>query len=287
MGVLDGTVAVITGGASGIGEATVRLFAQEGAKVVIADIQDDRAERLADELGPAACFVHADVSLESDVKAAIDHAFTRFGRLDCLFNNAGPPGTSGPIGEMTLESFEATMGAHLRGVFLGMKHAAPIMKRQGSGTIISTASVAGMQAGFGSHIYSAAKAAIIQLTRSVAMELGEAGVRVNCICPGGIATPIFGKAVGLSGEAADKAVEIIKGALADAQPLKRAGMPQDIARAALWLACDASSFVNGHALVVDGGLTGGRAWTAAQQQRELVRSALTSTAWPPAGAGPR
>ena len=192
MGKLDGKVAVITGGASGIGAAAVRLFVEEGCRVVIADVQDDKGARLADELGKSCAYLHADVSRESDVSGAIAHALSRFGRLDCLYNNAGLGGVSGPIEEIPVDGYDQTMGVLLRGVFLGMKHAAPIMKRQGSGSIVSTASVAGLQAGYGPHIYSAAKAAVVHLTRSVAMELGESGVRVNCICPGGIATPIFG-----------------------------------------------------------------------------------------------
>jgi len=162
----------------------------------------------------------------------------------------------------------------LRGVFLGMKHAAPIMRRQRSGSIISTASVAGLQAGFGPHIYSAAKAAVIHLTRSVAMELGHSGVRVNCICPGVIATPLFAKAVGLPPEVADQTIESIKPALTNRQPIRCPGLPEDVARAALWLASDDSSFVTGHALVVDGGLTGGRIRSATEKEIRLLRLAL-------------
>jgi NAD(P)-dependent dehydrogenase (short-subunit alcohol dehydrogenase family) len=265
---------MITGGASGIGQAAVRLFVEEGSRVLIADIQDDKGEQLAEELGTPVAYVHTDVSQESDVKAAIDHAVTRFGCLDCLYNNAGLAGVSGPIETLPVEGYDSTMGILLRGVFLGMKHAAPIMKRQGSGSIISTASVAGLQAGYGPHIYSAAKAAVIHLTRSVAMELGESGVRVNCICPGGIATPIFGKALGLSSEAADQTIETMQTILANSQPIQRSGLPEDIARAALWLASDDASFVNGHALVVDGGLTGGRMWSVAEQRRGVLRSAF-------------
>jgi NAD(P)-dependent dehydrogenase (short-subunit alcohol dehydrogenase family) len=131
------------------------------------------------------------------------------------------------------------------------------MKRQGGGSIISTASVAGLRTGFGPHVYSAAKAAVIHLTRTVATELGEHGIRVNCICPGAIATPIFGKGLGMSVEQADEIVPLLKGVLQNIQPIKRSGLPEDIAQAALWLASDESSFVNGHALVVDGGLVGG------------------------------
>jgi NAD(P)-dependent dehydrogenase (short-subunit alcohol dehydrogenase family) len=274
LGKLDGKVAVITGGASGIGAAAVRLFVEEGCRVVIADVQDDKGTRLADELGKSSAYLHADVSRESDVSDAIAHALSRFGRLDCLYNNAGLGGVSGPIAEIPVDGYDQTMGVLLRGVFLGMKHAAPIMTQQGSGSIISTASVAGLQAGYGPHIYSAAKAAVVHLTRSVAMELGESGVRVNCICPGGIATPIFGAALGVSGAEADRVAETMKVLLTAFQPIQRAGLPEDIARAALWLASDDSSFVNGHALIVDGGLIGGRMWSVVQEQRQQLRAAL-------------
>jgi NAD(P)-dependent dehydrogenase (short-subunit alcohol dehydrogenase family) len=274
LGKLDGKVAVITGGASGIGAAAVRLFVEEGSRVVIADVQDDKGTRLADELGKSSAYLHADVSRDSDVSGAIAHALSRFGRLDCLYNNAGLGGVSGPIAEIPVHGYDQTMGVLLRGVFLGMKHAAPVMTQQGSGSIISTASVAGLQAGYGPHIYSAAKAAVVHLTRLVAMELGESGVRVNCICPGGIATPIFGAALGVSGAEADRVAETMKVLLVARQPIQRAGLPEDIARAALWLASDDSSFVNGHALIVDGGLIGGRMWSVVQEQRQQLRAAL-------------
>jgi NAD(P)-dependent dehydrogenase (short-subunit alcohol dehydrogenase family) len=274
MGKLDGKVAVITGGASGIGEATVRLFVDEGCRVVVADVLDERGRRLVDGIGKSAVYVHADVSQETQVRAAVEHAVSHFGRLDCVFNNAGLAGVSGPIAEIPVDGFDRTIGILLRGVFLGMKHAAPIMKRQGTGSIVSTASVAGLQAGFGPHVYSAAKAAVIHLTRSVAMELGESGVRVNCICPGGIATPIFGKALGLDEAAADEAAKKMETVLATHQPIQRAGLPEDIAQAALWLASDGSRFVTGHALVVDGGLTGGRMWSVVQEQRAMLRAFL-------------
>ncbi|RPH85074.1 MAG: SDR family oxidoreductase, partial [Candidatus Rokuibacteriota bacterium] len=173
--------------------------------------------------------------------------------------------------------FDETLGVLLRGVFLGLKHAAPVMQAQGSGSIISTASVAGMVTGLGPHVYSAAKAAVVHLTRSVAMELGEHNVRVNCICPGGIATPIFGKGLGLSIERAEAIVPLMKGVLENLQPIKRSGLPDDIAQAALWLASDDATFVNGHALVVDGGLIGGRSWSESQLRRSALRQALGLT----------
>ncbi|RPH77457.1 MAG: SDR family NAD(P)-dependent oxidoreductase, partial [Candidatus Rokuibacteriota bacterium] len=146
---LANKVALVTGGGSGIGEATVRLFVAEGAAVVIADIQDDRGRRVAGELGPRAAYVHADVSREDDVQAAVTETVRRFGRLDCMFNNAGYGGVGGRIAEIPVAGFDEALVVLLRGVFFGMKHAAPVMKAQGSGSIISTASVAGMVSGLG------------------------------------------------------------------------------------------------------------------------------------------
>lgn len=274
MGKLDGKVAIITGGASGIGAAAVRLFVQSGARVVSADIQDEKGAAIAESLGENAVFMHADVSQESEVKALVDRALAEFGRLDCIFNNAGVPGPGGPIEAIEIQAFNATIAVHLGGVFLGIKHAAPVMKRQGTGSIINTGSVAGLRTGYADHAYTAAKAAIIHLTRSAAMELGESGVRVNCICPGGIATPIFGVAFGVPREAADQTVEAIKAPLAAMQPIRRAGLPEDIAQAALWLASDEASFVNGHALVVDGGLIGGKGWTESQEGAEGLATVM-------------
>jgi NAD(P)-dependent dehydrogenase (short-subunit alcohol dehydrogenase family) len=194
--------------------------------------------------------------------------------LDCIFNNAGFPGVGGPIDEIPTDGFDVTMEIMFRSVFLGMKHAAPIMKEQGSGSIISTASVAGLRTGMGGHVYSSAKAAIIHLTRTVAMELGEFNIRVNCICPGGTATAIFGRGLGFEQEKADRFKEVIKMYLADMQPIKRVGLPEDIAKAALWLASDDSTFVSGHPLVVDGGLIGGRMPSQNQDQWEEMGKRL-------------
>jgi NAD(P)-dependent dehydrogenase (short-subunit alcohol dehydrogenase family) len=257
MGALDGKVAVVTGGASGIGEATVRLFVEEGARVLIADMQEERGRSLADAIGKEVLFQPCEVSREEQVADAIARAHGAFGRLDCIFNNAGFGGALGPIDETPVEEFDLTLAVLVRGVFLGMKHAAPLMKAQGSGSIINTGSVAGLSAGFGPHVYSAAKAAVIHLTRSVALELAEHSVRVNCICPGFIATPLSANAVGGPAEA----VERIKPQMAEAQPIPRSGEPEDIARMALWLASDASTFVTGQALAVDGGVALGRKWS--------------------------
>jgi NAD(P)-dependent dehydrogenase (short-subunit alcohol dehydrogenase family) len=278
VGRLDNKVAVITGGASGIGEGTVRLFAQEGARIVIADVQDDKGKRLEDELDERAVYVHTDVTQEDQIKGAIDAAVRKFGRLDCLYNNAGIPGPNEGIASIAADIFDSTVDVLFRAAFLGMKHAAPVMRAQGSGSIISTASVAGLDTGAAGHIYSACKAAVIHLTRSVAKELGEQGIRVNCICPGGIATPIFGKAMGLSSDLADQTVDMMKMLLPQAQPIPRAGLPEDIAKAALWLASDDSSFVNGHALVVDGGLIHGPKWSQFEQMGQAMAAFVISQA---------
>ncbi|TFF97427.1 MAG: glucose 1-dehydrogenase [Promethearchaeota archaeon] len=254
MGRLDDKVVIITGGASGIGKASVRLFIKEGARVIFGDIQDERGKALAEELGSNAIYLHMDVRIESEIKAAIDFAVEKFGRLDVMFNNAGFGGATGLIEEIPTDAFDVTMEVMFRSVFLGMKNAIPVMKKQGSGCIISTASVAGLRTGMAPHVYSAAKAAIIHLTRTVAVEVGEHNIRVNSICPGGIATPIFGKGLGLPQDRAERLAVLTQLFLCDIQPIKRAGLPEDVAKAALWLASDDSFFVSGHALVVDGGL---------------------------------
>jgi NAD(P)-dependent dehydrogenase (short-subunit alcohol dehydrogenase family) len=286
VGRLEGKVAMITGGASGIGEAAVRLFVDEGARAIIADVQDERGRRLAGELGARAVYARTDVRDEAQIAGAIREATDRFGRLDCLFNNAGAPGVTGGIEAISAPGIDETFALLVRAVLLGMKHAAPVMRRQGSGSIVNTASIAGLRGGWGPHVYSAAKAAVIQLTRSIAMELAASGVRVNCICPGAIATPIFGTSLGLSPEAAEQGASLVKGALGSVHPLGRAGLPQDIAQAALWLASEESSFVTGHALVVDGGITAGRPWSENQAMGAQIREVLGVQRRRPDGAAP-
>jgi len=254
---LEGRSAVITGGASGIGAATVRLFVEEGARVLVADMQEERGRALVDELGDAAVFRRVDVSNEADVQGAVEEAEKRFGGLDVMYNNAGFGGAIGPIESTTVEEFDITFDVLLKGVFLGIKHAAGAMRRSGGGSIISTASVAGLKTGESPHLYSVAKAAVIHLTKSVALELGEAGIRVNCICPGIVATPLAAGRPNVSDEGLAK----FSKALSNAQAMGRVGQPEDIARAALWLASDESSWVTGTAQVVDGGAAAGRPWS--------------------------
>jgi NAD(P)-dependent dehydrogenase (short-subunit alcohol dehydrogenase family) len=275
MGRLDGKVAVITGATSGIGLRTAEIFVAEGARIVIAGRRAAEGELLAKKLGPACLFRRTDVTVESDIRALIDQAVDKFGRIDCLFNNAGGPAQTGGIEGLEAERFDLAMATLVRSVMLGMKHAAPHMRRQGSGSIINNGSIAGRLAGFSSSlVYGAAKAAVIHLTKCVAMELGEAGIRVNSISPGAIATGIFGKALGLSTEAAEKTPDIMREVIKTAQPIPRAGLPEDIAHAAVFLASDESTFINGHDLVVDGAITGGRNWTGQQQGYAAMRKAF-------------
>ncbi len=276
-GRLEGKTAIVTGGTSGIGARTVEVFVAEGARVAIAARTVEKGERLAQALGDAAIFVKTDVAKEADIEALVARTVERFGRLDCLFNNAGIPGPNEPIAHLSWAGYAKTMDVLLGGVMMGMKHAARVMKRQGSGSIINNASVAGLRTGYGDHVYSAAKAAVVHVTRTVAMELGERGIRVNSISPGAILTPVFGKAVGLSTSAADASVDKLDELFRARQPIPRSGLPEDIAHAAVFLASDEASFVNGHDLTVDGGLTGGRGWSESAQAMKQLAKALNES----------
>ena len=256
-GRLQGKVAVITGAASGIGRGTAELFVREGAKVIGGDLQDDKGARMTEELGDAFHYTRCDVTDETAVKAIVDLAVSRWGKIDVLFNNAGTGGAMETVETVTGESFDAVMHLHIRAALFGIKHAVPHMKATGGGSIISTASVAGLQNGFGPILYSIAKAGIIQMTKLAAAQLGPFSIRVNAICPGLIATPIFATSIGMARQVADTTVEAISKAGGGTQPIPRSGLPADIAEAALYLASDGSTFVNGHALVVDGGITVG------------------------------
>ena len=257
-GRIEDQVAVITGAGSGIGAETARLFADEGARVLVADMDAERAEAVATSLGERATFVVVDVSREAEVRAMIEQACDRWGRLDVLFNNAGFGGAIGPIESTSVEDYDVTFDVLLKGVFLGIKYAAPVMKQRRSGSIISTASIAALMGGGSPHLYGVAKAAVIKLTETVALELGAHGIRVNCICPGFIATPL---AVGHP-KVGEEQLDRLRAEAGGAQPIGRIGEPIDIARAALFLASDESAFVTGHALVVDGGAVAGPAWNA-------------------------
>ena len=250
MGRLDGKVAIITGGASGMGEATARLFVSEGARVVIGDVQREKGEALAASLGAACAYANVDVTSSEDVRGLVKTAVDRFGRLDVMYNNAGIAGAEGPITECSEERFDRIIATNLKGVWLGMKHCLPYLIANGGGSVISTASVSGFMGMNGQGAYGSSKGGVVQLTRVCAIENAKYSVRANCICPGGTLTPlIYGNPdmPGLDG--IDEARERLTGF----QPIPRAGLPEDIANAALWLASDESSFVTGQAIVVDGG----------------------------------
>ena len=255
-GRLDGKVAVITGATSGIGEVTAEIFVKEGASVILAGRTEEKGNRIADRLGERAVFKRADVMREDDIKALIDFAVNRFGRLDCLFNNAGGQ-TKGTLETATPDDFDYAMRLLLGSVVFGIKHAAAVMKPQGSGSIINNSSIAAIRIAQGGCLYSAAKAGVTHFTKIAGIELGEYGIRVNSISPGAIATPIYWggseSANKLEDAENEKKLEKLKRNLAFTAPLKKGGQPEDIALTALFLASDESSFITCHDIVVDGG----------------------------------
>jgi NAD(P)-dependent dehydrogenase (short-subunit alcohol dehydrogenase family) len=268
-------VCIVTGATSGIGKRTAELFAEQGAMLVIAGRRADLGQAVAKAIGSRCDFVQTDVTDEAQMQALIGFAVKKHGRIDCLFNNAGGPAPAGGIETIPVDGFDKAIAVNLRSVMLGMKHVAPIMIRQKQGSIINNGSVAGSRAGLSSSmIYAATKAAVIHLTRCVAMQLGEQNVRVNTISPGAIATGIFGKALGLSTDKAEQTAEAVKAGLAKIQPIPRAGLTDDIAQAAVFLASDESTFVNGHDLIVDGGVVGGRLWGPQQEALKGMKQAF-------------
>jgi NAD(P)-dependent dehydrogenase (short-subunit alcohol dehydrogenase family) len=255
---LEGKVAVVTGGASGLGAAIARRFVDEGAQVVIGDIQDDTGEAVAREIGEGALFQHCDVTDNHDVEALTQAACQRWGRLDVMVNNAGAIGARGSILEITPEEWDATMALLLRAAFLGIRSAGRVLVDQGQGgVIINMASIAAHCPGNGPHVYGVAKAGVVHLTQRAALELGEHRIRVNAICPGGIVTPLVLGALGLGDEHAGA----MDDAIAAMRPYPRAGRPADIAAVAAWLASDDGEFVTGQAITADGGESVGPRWS--------------------------
>ena len=253
---LKGKAALITGGTSGIGAATAELFVNEGASVAIAGRSEEKGQALADAIG--AKYLHCDVTREEDIAEAIDQTTEAFGRLDILFNNAGGP-VGAPIDKLGQDHIDYGVKLLLSSVILGTRYAVEPMKASGGGVIINNSSVAALRYRQGDILYSSLKAAVTHYTKMAGIELAPYKIRVNCISPGAIATPIFyggsGRANTLSDEENERKMEKLKNNLAQAVPLKEAGLASDIAEAALYLASEAGRFVNCHDLVVDAGRT--------------------------------
>ena len=255
---LDNRVALITGGTSGIGAETARLFIQEGAKVVISGRSEEKGQMLSEELGENSQYLLSDVTKEEDIENSIKETVNQFGKLDILFNNAGGPVGAG-IEKVTQKDIDYGVHLLLASVILGTKYAIEPMRKNGGGCIINNSSIAGIRYRQGDPLYAALKAGVTHYTRMSGVELGPDNIRVNSISPGAIATPIFWggsqRANTLSSEENDKKLEKLKGNLAKAVPLNRSGLAVDIAEAALYLASDAGSFVSCQDIVVDGGRT--------------------------------
>ena len=253
---LEGKVAVITGAASGIGAATAKIYVEQGARIVLGDIQDEAGEALAKALGGSstAIFRHCNVTNEDHVQGLVDAALSEFGQIDVMFNCAGIVGAVGPMSTTPADEWKLTIDIMVNGVFYGMKHASRHMKEAGSGSIISMSSTAGVMGGLGPHAYTAAKHAVVGMTKNLAAEVGGFGVRVNCIAPAGMATPMVAEVITGNPQNLEDTIA----ALAEGSPLKgRAGLAEDVANAALWLASDESGYTSGLTLTVDAGATTG------------------------------
>ncbi|WP_313906762.1 glucose 1-dehydrogenase [Sphingorhabdus sp. SMR4y] len=250
----EGKTAVITGGSSGIGRGSVELFLREGAAVVMGDIDEAEGTAMMSALGENFLFKPCDVTQEADIKALMDYAAEETGGIDILFNNAGAGGPRAPIDEISGDEWDFAMALLLKSVAMGIRHAAPHLKKRGGGAIVNTASVCSFQAGYGPTAYSTAKAGVLHLTKLAAAELARYNIRVNAICPGFIQTNIFAATVGADKEEAQQINAVLGQAAASAQPVARPGVPADIAEAAAYLASDAAGFVTGTHILVDGGM---------------------------------
>ena len=255
---LDGKVAVVTGGASGIGLSTVETLIEYGAKVVVGDMQAEKGGALETRFGPETLrFLQTDVTKEDQLQSLINLSETAFGGLDILFNNAGHGGAPGNIEELSWDDYDQTMDLLLKAVFMGTQMAIPLMKKRGGGSIINTSSVSAISAGYAPLTYSVAKIGVAHFSRIAAGQLAKYKIRVNSIRPGFIATSIFGASMGLPRAVADQMAEQLSQAGAKMQPIGRTGEGRDIAEMVAFLASDAAGFVTGESITVDGGITTG------------------------------
>jgi NAD(P)-dependent dehydrogenase (short-subunit alcohol dehydrogenase family) len=251
---LEGKAAIITGGSSGLGASGVRAFVDAGAKVLVADIREPRSD-VAEWFGPEVKFARCDVTREDDVRALLVTARTEFGGLDILYNNAGGGSAPGSLLDQTVTEWDMNMDVMLKSVMLMTKHALPLLIDRGGGSVINTASIAGVRTGIAGLAYSVAKAGVSHFSRMMVPELGRHKIRINTICPGIIPTPALGGAFGLDYEATLKVIPKVSEIYSKAIPLKTIGRPEHVAQAALFFASDASEFLTGQEVCVDGGLS--------------------------------
>lgn len=247
-GTMEGKVALVTGGGSGIGRATALAFARDGAKVVVSDVVPEGGKetvRLIEAAGGMAFFMEADVSSAADAQAMVRTAEEQYGRLDYAFNNAGIEGAQAPTAEVTEDNWDRVISINLKGTWLCMKYEIPVMLKQGGGAIVNTASVAGLVGFPNIAPYTASKGGVVQLTKAAALDYAKQGIRINAVCPGVIRTPMVERFLGGSAEAEAQFTAM--------EPVGRMGTPEEIAEAVVWLCSDAASFVTGHAMAVDGG----------------------------------
>jgi len=252
MGLLEGKTAIITGGASGIGEASVKVFAREGAMITIADINEAQGEKLArmiKEMSSDALFVRTDISSREDVEMMVKKTVEHFGRLDCAFNNAGLEGKQATTAEISEDEWDRIMGINLKGAWFCMKYEIEYMLKHGGGAIVNTSSAAGLMGFPGLSAYTASKHGLLGLTKTAAMEYASRNIRINAICPGVIRTPMVDRFLGGNKELEAQFVEM--------EPVGRMGMPQEVAEVTMWLCSDKASFVTGASIPVDGGMTAG------------------------------